>query len=409
MRATEPFPRAWRHDSVVLVHDYLLVMRGAERTFAAIADCFPHAPIATLLYDEFGTHGRFSGRAVTTSFLQSVAADQRRFRHFLPVLPLAAERLRLGDARVVVSSSSAFAHGVRPPADAVHVCYCHSPLRYAWHEGERAHGEMPPWARPAGRAALAGVRRWDRRAAQRVTAYIANSELTRRRIAEFYGREAAVVYPPVDIDRFTLEPDPSDAFLMVGEITRHKNVEVALAAAERAGVRIQVVGDGPDLARLRQRFPDTEFLGRISDEALLARYAQCRALVVPAVEEFGITMVEAHASGRPVVAAARGGATEIVEDGVTGVLFPPDDVDVLADTLANVDWEAFDPHTLRANAERFSSDRFERRLKEEIAAALARAESATSHAVGDRFAGMESRPDLDEGAGARRASPVPFS
>ena len=378
MEATETSPCAWRHEGVVLVHDYLLVMRGAERTFAAITDCFPRAPIATLLYDEFGTHGRFRGRAVTTSFLQSVAADQRRFRHFLPVLPLAAETLRLGNARVVVSSSSAFAHGVRPPPDAVHVCYCHSPLRYAWHESERAHNELPPWARPAGRAALAGVRRWDRRAAQRVTAYIANSELTRRRIAEFYGRDAAVVYPPVELDRFTLGPDPSDAFLMVGEITRHKNLEVALAAAQRAGVRIQVAGDGPDLTRLRRHFPDAEFLGRISDEALLARYARCRALVVTAVEEFGITMVEAHASGRPVVAAARGGATEIVQDGVTGVLFPPGDVDALADTLANVDWEAFDPHTLRANAERFSSDRFERRLKEEIAGAVAHTDSATS-------------------------------
>jgi glycosyltransferase involved in cell wall biosynthesis len=373
---------SWTHEGMVLVHDYLLVMRGAERTFAAIADCFPRAPIATLLYDEAGTQRRFSGRAVTTSFLQSVAADQRRFRHFVPVLPLAAERLRLGDARVVVSSSSAFAHGVRPPPDTVHVCYCHSPLRYAWHEGERARSEMAPWARPAGRAVLARIRRWDRRAAQRVTTYIANSELTRRRIADFYGREAAVVHPPVDVDRFTLEPDPRDAFLMVGEITRHKNVEIALAAADRAGVRMQVVGDGPDLPRLRQRFPDTEFLGRISDEALKARYARCRALVVTAVEEFGITMVEAHASGRPVAAAARGGATEIVQDGSTGVLFPPGDVDALADALTGVDWESFDPYTLRASAERFSTDRFKQRLNEEIAGAVAGARAATLRAEG---------------------------
>jgi glycosyltransferase involved in cell wall biosynthesis len=356
--------------SVVLVHDYLLVMRGAERTFAAIADSYPEAPIATLLYDPIGTESRFSHRPVRTSFLQRVAADQRRFRGFLPLLPLAAERLRLDGARLVISSSSAFAHGVRPAREAVHVSYCHSPFRYVWHERRRTEEAVPAAMRPAMSAVLGRVRGWDVRASRRVTAYVANSELTRQRIAEYYGRESTVVHPPVHVDRFAHDPEPENYFLVVGEVTSHKNPEVALAAAQRAGVEVKVVGDGPDLPRLRQRFPRATFTGRVDDARLIELYAGCRALIVPAIEEFGITMVEAHAAGRPVVAAARGGAREIVADGETGALFPPGDVDALAEALREIDWEGFDVARLRASAARFTPHEFRRRLGAAISRAL---------------------------------------
>jgi glycosyltransferase involved in cell wall biosynthesis len=354
----------------VLVHDYLLVMRGAERTFAAIVDCYPDASIATLLYDPIGTEGRFGHRHVRTSFLQPVAASQRRFRRFLPLLPLAAERLPLGNASIVISSSSAFAHGVRPAEDAVHVSYCHSPFRYAWHERSSTEARVPGLARPVAHGVLGAVRRWDRRASDRVTAYVANSELTRQRLADFYGRDSTVVYPPVDVDRFHGAPAPDDYFLVVGEVTRHKNPEVALTAAERARVPVKVVGDGPELARLRQRFPDATFLGRVDDHRLIELYAGCRALVVPAIEEFGITMVEAHAAGRPVIAAGQGGALEIVNDGQTGILFEPGAVDTLAEALRETDWEDFDVNLLKASAERFSSEQFRRRFGAEVARVL---------------------------------------
>jgi glycosyltransferase involved in cell wall biosynthesis len=349
------------------VHDYLLVMRGAERTFEAMAACYPSATIATLLYDPIGTKGRFRHRRVRTSFLQRFAADQRRFRRFLPLLPLATERLPVHDADVVLSSSSAFAHGVRAAPDAMHISYCHSPFRYVWHERETTERQFATAVRPVGRAVLSAVRRWDVAASRRVTAYIANSQLTRQRIADFYGRDATVVHPPVQVDAFEGRPAPEDYFLVVGEVIKHKNTEVALAAAKRADVKIKVVGDGPDLARLRQRFPNAAFLGRVNDRRLIKLYAGCRALVVPAIEEFGITMVEAHASGRPVVAAARGGALEIVEASETGALFPPGDVDALAEALREIDWEGFDVSRLRASAERFSCRRFRRRLRAEVA------------------------------------------
>lgn len=349
-------------DGVVLVHDYLLVMRGAERTFQEMAECYPQAAIATLLYDPIGTEGRFRHRRVRTSFLQGVAADQRRFRRFLPLLPVAAERLPLGSATVVISSSSAFAHGVRPAPDAVHISYCHSPFRYVWHERRRTEHRFPRAARPLGHAALSAVRRWDIAASHRVTAYVANSQLTRQRIGDFYGRDATVVHPPVEVDRFNGSSAPEDYFLLVGEVTGHKNTEMALAAAERARVKVKVVGDGPDLTRLRHRFPHAGFVGRVDDHRLVELYAGCRALVVPAIEEFGITMVEAQASGRPVVAAAQGGALEIVEDGETGALFRPGSVDELAEALREIDWEGFDVSRLKASAERFSGAQFRTRF-----------------------------------------------
>jgi glycosyltransferase involved in cell wall biosynthesis len=357
-------------EDVLLVHDYLLVMRGAERTFAEMAACFPDAPIATLLHDPIGTAGRFRHRRVRTSFLQPVAADQRRFRRFLPLLPLAARQLPLGSARVVISSSSAFAHGVRPAPDAIHVSYCHSPFRYAWHERRRAEQGFAPLLRPLAPGLLGAVRRWDVAASRRVTAYIANSALTAERIADFYGRQSSVVHPPVDVGRFDSVPAPEDYFLLVGEVTSHKNPELALEAAERAGVKVKVVGDGPDLARLRHRFTRTTFLGRVDDRRLIELYASCRALIVPAIEEFGIAMVEAHAAGRPVVAAGRGGAVEIVDDGETGLLFKPGSVDELAETLWETDWESFDIASMKARAQRFSSARFRRRFNSELARIL---------------------------------------
>ena len=374
-RPVEEVPRAPRstedavlaHEDVVLVHDYLLVMRGAERTFAEIAACFPNAPIATLLHDPIGTGGRFRHRQVRTSFLQPVAADQGRFRRFLPLLPLAVRRLPLDGAGVVVSSSSAFAHGVCPAPDAVHVSYCHSPFRYAWHERRRTEEGFAPPLRPLAHGVLGAVRRWDIAASRRVNAYIANSALTAQRIADFYGREASVVHPPVNVERFDAVPAPEDFFLLVGEVTSHKEPALALAAAERAGVKLVVAGDGPDLARLRQRFKTATFLGRVSDGRLIELYARCRALIAPAIEEFGITMVEAHAAGRPVVAAGRGGAVEIVDDGETGVLFTPGSVEALAEALRETDWERFDVGRLKASARQFSSREFRYRFSSEVA------------------------------------------
>ena len=353
--------------SVGLAHDYLLVMRGAERTFSAIAECYPGAPVYTLLYDEAGTRGRFAGRAVHASYLQRLGVRQQGFRRLLPLFPHAVERLPVARHDLIVSSSSAYAHGVRHRPDAVHVCYCHSPFRYAWFEQQRALDELPRPLRPALRLALARSRRWDRRVAQRVTHYVANSELSRERIARYFGREASIVHPPVEVDRFTIG-EPEDYFLLVCELVRHKQVDVALEAVRRIGGRVRVVGAGPDLPRLRTCFAGTaEFVGRVEDEGLAALYRGALATIVPNVEEFGIVAVESQAAGRPVVAADAGGARETVLDGVTGVLTPPGDVVALAEALRETAWRGFDPAAARAQADRFAPQAFRERFAAEVA------------------------------------------
>ncbi|HME02551.1 MAG TPA: glycosyltransferase [Solirubrobacteraceae bacterium] len=354
-----------RADPVVLVHDYLLVMRGAERTFAAIAELYEAAPIFTLLYDELGTDGRFAGHSLTTSPLQRLGVGQSNFRRLLALYPWAIGRLALPTCEVVLSSSSAFAHGVRVPSGAVHVCYCYTPFRYAWYEEDRALEEVAPALRGLLRRELARIRRWDLAASRRVDAYIAISELSRERIKRYYGRDSVVIHPPVETQRF--QPgEPGESLLVVSELVRHKRLDVALEAARRARMPIRVVGSGPDSAALSSAYPEAEFLGRASDEELAELYAGARAVVMPSMEEFGIVAVEAQAAGRPVIAAAAGGALETVLDGQTGRLARLGDVESFVQAMRSLDSLAFDPARAVANAERFSVATFKRRLSEEV-------------------------------------------
>jgi glycosyltransferase involved in cell wall biosynthesis len=354
---------------VSLVHDYLLVMRGAERTFAAIAELYSQAPIFTLLYDEQGTNGRFSGRSITTSPLQRLGADQATFRRLLPLYPVAARRLRPPAAsEVVISSSSAFAHGARTPEQAAHVCYCYTPFRYAWQQRGDALAEIAAPLRPLLRQQLRRIRRWDVAASRRVDTYIAISEMARERIRQCYGRDAAIVHPPVETHRFRTGT-PGEALLVVSELVRHKHVHIALEAARRARVPIRVVGSGPEHGALRHAFPEAEFLGRAGDEQLVELYANARAVLVPSIEEFGITTVEAQAAGRPVIAAAAGGALETVLDGRTGRLAQPD-VRSFTRAIAELDELEFDPLRAVRNAERFSVATFQRKLAAHVMQAV---------------------------------------
>lgn len=357
--------------SVALVHDYLLVLRGAERTFAAMAECWPDAPIYTLLYDEQGTRGRFADREVHTSYLQRLGVGQRGFRALLPVFPRATRALPLDRYDLIVSSSSAFAHGVVRSPTANHVCYCHTPFRYAWFERERALGEAPaPLRRPLERT-LRRVREADRRASRQVTRYVANSSITQERIRAYWGRGSNVVHPPVEVERFRpREKDPESFFLVVTELVRHKQVDLALEAATRAGVPIWVVGEGPERARLEGRYGQAKFLGRVDDAELARLYARARALVLPNVEEFGIAAVEAQAAGRPVVAAAAGGALETVLNGQTGLLVEPGSAEAFASALAETEFARFDPELICRHAQGFSEAVFKQRLRTEVESAM---------------------------------------
>jgi glycosyltransferase involved in cell wall biosynthesis len=355
---------------IALAHDYLLVMRGAERTFAAIADLYTQADIFTLLYDEKGTGGRFANHRIHTSPLNGLGVGQRHFRRLLPLYPLAVRRLKPPPCEIVLSSSSAFTHGLRVPPGAVHVCYCHAPFRYAWNEQQRALQEVPAPLRPLLRRQLRWMRGWDLRASRNVDRYVANSQLTRERIRRFYGRESTVIHPPVETHRFS-PGEPGEALLIVTELVPHKRVDVALEAARRLAVPIQVVGAGPAYASLREAYPSASFLGRVGDDELAALYASARAVVVTSVEEFGITAVEAQAAGRPVIAAGAGGVLETVVDGETGLFAEPGDAAAFASAIESIERIGFRPELAVANAERFSVASFQRRLSRFVAETIA--------------------------------------
>jgi glycosyltransferase involved in cell wall biosynthesis len=350
---------------IVLAHDYLLVLRGAERTFAAIADLYPNAPILTLLYDLQGIGERFAHHSITTSRLQALGVGQQGFRRLLPLYPFAVERLAVPSCDLLISSSSAFAHGVRTPPGTLHVCYCHAPFRYAWYERDRALREVPRAMRPLLRGQLRRMRRWDLAASRRVDSYVANSRLTQERIRRFYGREAPIIHPPVETDRFRTG-EPGEALLVVSELVGHKRVHVALEAARRAGAPIRVVGSGPEHDALAAAYPEAEFLGRATDEDLVGLYASARAVLVPSMEEFGISAVEAQAAGRPVIAAAVGGPLETVIDGVTGTFAQLDDVASFTSAIERIDALDLDPADAVRSAARFSVATFGRRFSDHV-------------------------------------------
>jgi glycosyltransferase involved in cell wall biosynthesis len=379
---------------VALVHDFLLDLRGAERAFLEICELFPDAPIFTPVYDEDGTEGRFANREVHTSFLQRVRPSARTFRGLLPFYPAAIESFDLSDFDLIVSSSSAWAHAAICGENAIHVSYCYNPFRYAWNDRDRTlAARRDPVSRAALRSLFHRWRQWDWIAAQRVSSYVAISQTTQRRIRSYFGRDSRVVHPPVETERF----DPTAAangrsgehHLVLSELMPHKRIDVAVRAFNQLRLPLVVAGDGPEMRRLRRLAgPTIEFTGRISDAEVARLLAGCRALVVTAIEEFGIAAVEAQAAGRPVLAVGVGGALETVIDGVTGCLWQGGPAE-LAQAVTSFDTSSIDPAECARSAARFDRAVFRRRLPREIERALeAEGEAPPRHALPRR-----GRPD----------------
>ena len=355
---------------VALVHDFLLDLRGAERVFAAICDRWPAADVFTAVYDPAGTEHRFADRRIHTSFLQRVRPTARTFRLLLPLYPHAVESLDLRSYDVVISSSSAWAHGVLVEPGAVHVCYCHSAFRYAWTEREATLNARHPLVRPPLRLVLDRWRRWDWIAAQRVDRYVANSSTTAARVKRYFGRDSDVLHPGADLERFW-PGAVGDHYVVLAELMAHKRIEVAVRAFNRLRLPLVVVGDGPEGRRLRALAgPTVTFAGRVSDERVAALLRSARALVLTSFEEFGLAAVEAMASGRPVVALAAGGALETVVPGRTGAFYETSDPDALAEAVLAFDALGVDPQDCVTNARRFGHERFQERLARIVDAAV---------------------------------------
>jgi glycosyltransferase involved in cell wall biosynthesis len=357
---------------VALVHDWLTGMRGGERVLEALCELFPGADIFTLLHLRGTVSPLIEGHRIATSFVQRLPGVAERYRHYLPLFPLAIERFDLSPYDLVVSTSHCVAKGVRPPARGVHVSYCFTPMRYVWDLYDDYFG--PGRAGAATRAAMAGLapalRAWDRRTAARVHHFSAISHFIADRIRRCYGRHADVIYPPVDTDRFTTGDDREEFYLVVSALAPYKRVDLAVAAATRLGRRLLVVGTGQDAARLRTMAgPSVEFLGWRSDPEVAALYRRARALLFPGVEDFGIVPLEATASGCPVIAYAAGGALETVvgpggDDPVTGLFFEEQTAEGLAGAMVELESgrHRFEPKALRAHAETFDRARFKARM-----------------------------------------------
>jgi glycosyltransferase involved in cell wall biosynthesis len=355
---------------VALVHDFLLDLRGAERVFLAMCDVWPQADIFTAVYNEEGTEGRFSHRNVHSSFLQRLGPTARTFRTLLPLYPAAIESFDFSEYDLVVSSSSAWAHAIICDERTTHVCYCHNPFRYAWSDRDRTlAGRLAP-----SRAVLDVIfrrwRQWDWIAAQRVDRYITNSRTTQARIRNYWNRDSVVVYPPVETSRF--QPgEVGQHYLVLSELMPHKRIDVAIEAFNRLKLPLVVCGDGPEARALRRiSGPTIQFVGRVSDPEAARLLSSCRALVVAAVEEFGIAAVEAQAAGRPVIAVRGGGTLETVVDGTTGC-FWAGGVNELAAAVAGFDDAAVDPAACVRNAARFDTSVFKRELPRQVESALA--------------------------------------
>jgi glycosyltransferase involved in cell wall biosynthesis len=339
---------------VALAHDYLNQRGGAERVALELTRLFPGAPLYTSLYRPGSTFPGFSSVDVRVSWLDRLPVDAG-FRSLLPLYPAAFGALGPVEADVLVASSSGWAHGLRVRAPGRLIVYCHNPAR--WLYGEEYLGASSLQTRLIA-PIRPGLRRWDRSAALRADAYVANSVATAARVRAIYGIESAVVYPPVDVERFVASPR-GERLLVVSRLLPYKRVDVVVEAASRAGLGLDVVGVGPALGALRARAgPSVAFHGRVDDGAVTELMQGCRALCLPGVEDFGITPVEAMAAGKPVIAFGAGGALETVEPGVTGVFFARHGVEEFLEAVRECDALGTEPEAIAARAQRFSVEVF---------------------------------------------------
>jgi glycosyltransferase involved in cell wall biosynthesis len=352
---------------VALVHDWLTGQRGGEKVLEVLAEIFPRAPIYTLFHFPGSQADWLEKRDIRTSFLQKLPLLRKKYRLYLPFFPLAAELFDLADYDLVISSSHCVAKGIIPPADALHVSYIHSPVRYAWNQYAAYFSprQLNFFSRLIVPRVIHRLRIWDVASSARVDRFIANSDNVARRIMKYYRREADVIPPPADTVFFTLpaEDQVRDYFLIVSALVPYKKIELAVDVFNRTGERLKIVGTGPDSRKLRRRArPNVEFLGQVPAEGLRRLYQGALAFVQPGEEDFGIAAVEAQACGAPVIAYGRGGALETVIPGETGLLFADPSAAGLRAALDNFRTVKFNRSSLRSNAMRFSRPLFKQRL-----------------------------------------------
>jgi glycosyltransferase involved in cell wall biosynthesis len=364
---------------VALVHDHLAQDGGAEKVLAVLANMFPEAPIYTLLYDKKYTDRYLPGRQIETSIIQKLPGGVRHYQWYMPFMPMAVEFFDLRAFDLIISDTSSFAKGVITAPGALHISYCHTPTRYLWSDTHQYINELKynKWLKKVISLVLNKIRIWDRLAADRVDLFIANSRTVQERIAKYYRRQSLVIYPPVEVDKFKISDlstlDKADRYFLIGcRLAPYKRVDLAIETFKKLGsdYRLKIFGDGVDLKRLRALAGDAdniEFLGRVSEEQKVELYSHAQAFLNPQEEDFGITVVESMAAGRPVIAFRRGGAVETVIDGQTGLFFDEATVESLSAAVKRFSELSFDSQRIREHALQFSVDNFKKQINDFIA------------------------------------------
>jgi glycosyltransferase involved in cell wall biosynthesis len=346
-------------------------MGGDEEVRENLVSLYPNSPIYTSMYWAKGMPPAYRQWDIRTTWMDKLPGIKRHHQFYLSLYPLAFESLDLSGYDVVLSNKSGFCHGVITPPETLHVCYCLTPTRYVWRYHDYALREgFGPLVRAALPPLLFRLRMWDRLAAERVDRFIAISTEVQRRIFKYYHRDSVVIYPPVDTGRFAVAPSHDDFYLSIGRLVPYKRVDLVVRACTELGLPLKVGGVGRDLERLKSMAgPTVEFLGYVSDDKLVDLMACCKAFLFAGAEDFGITPVQAMASGRPVVAYACGGTLDTVIEGVSGALFQEQSVESLVAALAQFDSDRYDPHAIRAHALQFDAAVFRQQIGDEIARA----------------------------------------
>ena len=361
---------------VALVHDWLTGMRGGEKVLEALCEIFPGADLFTLVHRKGSVSPAIERRLIRTSLIQRLPFATTRYPQYLPLFPFAIEQMSLDAYDLIISSSHCVAKSVIVPGRARHLCYCHSPMRYAWDQFDAYFGPARVGAMASRwlyRPVLSRLARWDASTSGRVHRFVANSAHVAARIRRYYNREATIVYPPVD----TVFNHPADVaseshFLIVSALVPYKRIDLAIAACAQIGAPLRIVGDGPERKRLMQQAgSEVRFLGSQPKEEIREEYRRAAAVILPGEEDFGLVPVEAQACGCPTVALARGGALETVRDGETGVLFSEPTIPSLAAALERVRMIPFNRSVLRAHAERFARERHTEEMRAVLEATLA--------------------------------------